>query len=130
MEENYRRMIELFDFLTENDFDVYFIGQKKGKCTKKFIVIRDSRIIPITSNNTATQIIDIIGYDHEIRYTEIEEYKKDIKELMKEYNARFTGEETPVLIEDRIKAYSFILTYQKQKLIYGVRSWQQFQWTS
>ena len=117
MEANYRRMIELFDFLTENDFDVYFIGQKKGNCTKKFIVIRDSGIIPIASNKTAAQIIDIIGYVPENRYTEIEEYKKDIKEIMKEFNARFTGEETPVLIEDRIKAYSFVLTYQIQKLI-------------
>ena len=117
MEENYRRMIELFDFLTENDFDVYFIGQKKGNCTKKFIVIRDSGIIPITSNKTATQIIDIIGYVPESKYIEIEEFKENIKETMKEYAARITGEESPIIPEDSFKAYSFSITYQIQKLI-------------
>ena len=110
-------MIELFDFLTENDFDVYFIGQKKGNCTKKFIVIRDSGIIPITSNKTATQIIDIIGYVPESRNTQIIEMKKNIKEAMKDFSARITGEESPVIPDNSNKSYSFILTYQIQKLI-------------
>ena len=110
-------MIELFDFLTENDFDVYFIGQKKGNCTKKFIVIRDSGIIPITSNKTATQIIDIIGYVPNSKYTEIEPFKENIKEVMKEYPARITGEESPVVPDNEVKGYTFVITYQIQKLI-------------
>ena len=110
-------MIELFDFFTENGFDVYFIGQKKGNCTKKYIVIKDDGVMPILSNKTGVQIIDIIGYVPETRYTEIEEFKRNIKELMKGFNARPTGKETPILLEDRIKAYSFIITYEIQKLL-------------
>ena len=110
-------MIELFEFLRSSGFETYFIGQKKGTCTRKYIVIKDAGTIPIYSNKAGTQIIDIIGYVPESKYIEIEEFKENIKEIMKEFNARFTGEETPVLIEDRIKAYSFILAYQIEKLI-------------
>ena len=110
-------MIELFDFFTENEFDVYFIGQKKGNCTKKYIVIKDDGVMPILGNKTGVQVIDIIGYVPETRYTEIEEFKNNIKELMKGFNARPTGQESPILLEDRIKAYSFVLTYEIQKLL-------------
>ena len=57
-------MIELFEFLRSSGFETYFIGQKKGSCTRKYIVIRDAGTIPIYSNKAGTQIIDIIGYAH------------------------------------------------------------------
>ena len=53
-------MIELFEFLRSSGFETYFIGQKKGTCTRKYIVIRDAGTIPICSNKAGTQIIDII----------------------------------------------------------------------
>ena len=110
-------MIELFEFLKSSGFETYFIGQKKGACTRKYIVIRDAGTIPIYSNKAGTQIIDIIGYVPESKYIEIEEFKENIKETMKEYAARITGEESPVIPEDDFKAYSFSITYQIQKLI-------------
>ena len=110
-------MIEIFNLFLENDFDVYFVGQKFGICNKKYVVIRDAGTIPIYSNKAGTQIIDIIGYVPESKYIEIEEFKENIKETMKEYAARITGEESPVIPEDSFKAYSFSITYQIQKLI-------------
>ena len=110
-------MIEIFNLFLENDFDVYFVGQKFGICNKKYVVIRDAGTIPIYSNKAGTQIIDIIGYVPESKYIEIEEFKENIKETMKEYAARITGEESPVIPEDSFKAYSFVITYQIQKLI-------------
>ena len=110
-------MIELFDFLIENEYDVYFVGQKKGNCTKKYIVIRDAGTIPVSSNKAGIQIIDIIGYVPESKYTEIEEFKTNIKETMKEFATRPTGEESPIIPEDSVKAYSFSMTYQIQKLL-------------
>ena len=110
-------MIEIFNLFLENDFDVYFVGQKFGICNKKYVVIRDAGTIPIYSNKAGTQIIDIIGYVPESKYIEIEEFKENIKETMKEYVARITGEESPVIPEDDFKAYSFSITYQIQKLI-------------
>ena len=110
-------MIEIFNLFLENDFDVYFVGQKFGICNKKYVVIRDAGTIPIYSNKAGTQIIDIIGYVPESKYIEIEEFKENIKETMKEYAARITGEESPIIPEDSFKAYSFSITYQIQKLI-------------
>ena len=110
-------MIEIFNLFLENDFDVYVVGQKFGICNKKYVVIRDAGTIPIYSNKAGTQIIDIIGYVPESKYVEIEEFKENIKETMKEYAARITGEESPVIPEDSFKAYSFSITYQIQKLI-------------
>ena len=110
-------MTELFEHLLNNGFEVYFIGQKWGICEKPYIVIRDAGTIPIYSNKAGTQIIDIIGYVPESKYIEIEEFKENIKETMKEYAARITGEESPVIPEDSFKAYSFSITYQIQKLI-------------
>ena len=110
-------MIELFEFLKSSGFEVYFIGQKWGICEKPYIVIRDAGTIPIYSNKAGTQIIDIIGYVPESRYTQIIEMKKNIKEAMKDFPARITGEESPVIPDNSNKSYSFIITYQIQKLI-------------
>ena len=110
-------MIEIFNLFLENDFDVYFVGQKFGICNKKYVVIRDAGTIPIYSNKAGTQIIDIIGYVPESRYTQIIEMKKNIKEAMKDFPARITGEESPVIPDNSNKSYSFIITYQIQKLI-------------
>ena len=117
MEEGDWHMIELFDHLLNSGFEVYFIGQKWGMCEKPYIVIRDAGTIPIYSNKAGTQIIDIIGYVPESRYTQIIEMKKNIKEAMKDFPARITGEESPVIPDNSNKSYSFIITYQIQKLI-------------
>lgn len=110
-------MIEIFNLFLENDFDVYFVGQKFGICNKKYVVIRDAGTIPIYSNKAGTQIIDIIGYVPNSKYTEIEPFKENIKEVMKEYPARITGEESPVVLDNEVKGYTFVITYQIQKLI-------------
>ena len=36
---------------------------------------------------------------------------------MKEYPARITGEESPVVPDNEVKGYTFVITYQIQKLI-------------
>ena len=110
-------MIELFEHLLNSGFEVYFIGQKWGICEKPYIVIRDAGTIPIYSNKAGTQIIDIIGYVPESRYTQIIEMKKNIKEAMKDFPARITGEESPVVPDNEVKGYTFVITYQIQKLI-------------
>ena len=111
-------MIEIFNLFLENGFDVYFVGQKFGICSKKYVVIRDSGTMPFYgSNKVGTQIIDIIGYVPNSKYIEIEEFKENIKEVMKEYPARITGAEGPIVPDDYVKGYSFTITYQIQKLI-------------
>ena len=111
-------MIEIFNLFLENDFDVYFVGQKFGICSKKYVVIRDAGTMPILGSNKAgTQIIDIIGYVPNSKYIEIEEFKENIKEVMKECPARITGQESAIVPDNMVKGYSFVITYQIQKLI-------------
>lgn len=110
-------MTEIFDVLLESGLDVYFTGQKWGICEKKYVVIRDAGVMPIYSNKAGVQLIDIIGYVPESKYTEIEGLKEAIKEAMKGYQARPTGEEGPVVPDNSNKSYSFTITYEIQKLL-------------
>lgn len=37
-------IIKIFDYLYENEIEVYFVGQHKGECKKPYVVLKDDGI--------------------------------------------------------------------------------------
>lgn len=109
---------KLFDYLYENGIDVYFIGQKKGKCLSNYVVIKDSGTVPTVNNDLGIQVIDLYCYVPHDKYTETEKFRKKIKEIMKGFKSlRRTGTETPAIADDDVKAFSFSIEFENQKLL-------------
>lgn len=109
-------IIKLYDFLHDKGIEVYFIGQKKGECLSNYVVIKDSGTIPTIGNKLGSQVIDVYCYVPQGRYTETVAFRNKIKILLKEFKSlRYTGNETPAIAEDDIKAFSFYIEYVNQK---------------
>ena len=109
-------MMELFDFLYENDIEVYFVGQKKGECTSNYAVVRDAGTLGEGNNKIGSQLIDIILFSKQV--TDLISFKNKIKELMKGFKTvRYIGEETPIIPESDFKAFSCSIVYQNQKIL-------------
>lgn len=109
-------MIELFDFLYENNIEVYFQGQKKGECTSNYVVVKDSGTLGELSNKVGSEFIDIILFSKQV--TDLINFKNEIKELIKGFKTlRYLGEETPIIPESDFKAFSCSIVYQNQKIL-------------
>lgn len=112
-------IVKIFDYLEENDIEVYFVGQKTGTCTSNYVVVKDAGTLGYDGGNkVGNQLIDLLFFVPQNCYTEMEEFKNNIKELMKDFNeVRYTGQETPIITDDDYKALSCSVMYQNQKLL-------------
>lgn len=111
-------IIELFDYLTENNINVFLISQPKGNVTSPYVILKDAGTIGMMSNKVGTQLIDVIFYLPQNQFTKCEPYKKQVMELIKEFNKlRYTGEETPIISDDDVKGLTFSVMYQNFKII-------------
>ena len=46
-------IIKVFDLLSANGIDTYFIGQHKGECLRKYVVLKDCKSIKYTGSETS-----------------------------------------------------------------------------
>ena len=105
--------------LKENEVEAYSPGQKTGKCNSPYVVIKDNgQKSSVESSKVGYKTIDVIIFFPIDRYTQIESYRKEIKKSIKELKfLRATGYESPVIIDDRVKAYTTSIQYQVLKKI-------------
>lgn len=105
--------------LKEKEVEVYSPGQKTGKCDSSYVVVKDNgQKSSVESSKLGYKTIDVIIFFPIDRYTQIEGYRKEIKKWIKELKfLRATGYESPVIIDDRVKAYTTSIQYQLFKRI-------------
>ena len=108
---------KLFDFLFDNDIDVYFPGQHKGECTSNYVVIKENTTSSL-NGITGSGLIDLLFFVPESDYLECANYRKKVKEILENFkDIEFTGNETGPVTDDSVKAYTFSLMYKKYKRI-------------
>ncbi|WP_052045129.1 hypothetical protein [Caloranaerobacter azorensis] len=107
--------------LKNDGFEVYPPGIKRGNCESPYVVVKDDIQSPIAgTNKIGYKIIDLIIFYPLNRYSEIENYKRQIKSSMDKLKfIRKTGNETPVIIDDDRKAYTTSIEYIVYKKIGG-----------
>ena len=107
-------MIKIFDYLQSNGIDVYFQGQYVGEAKNEIVVLRDAGTIG--NKFTGKVVIDVMLYVPIKDITKLYDYKKKIKNILKEYkNANYTGDETSIIADDEKKAYTCSLSYELYK---------------
>lgn len=98
---------------------VYSPGQHAGLCTSSYVVLKDAGANAFAgTNQVGYTIMDVIIYHPVGKYSTLADYVQSIRSAMKEIpEARFTGYETPVLMEEEKQGYTTSLQYQILKRI-------------
>ncbi len=107
--------------LQEKGLNPYAPGQHEGQCMERYCVIKESSQVPFfRSNRTGYRLIDIIVFVPIASYIKVEPYVKEIKAALKELSfLRYTGNETPLITDDEVKAYTTSIEYQIIKTLEG-----------
>ncbi|WP_143314196.1 hypothetical protein [Clostridium sp. HBUAS56017] len=106
---------KLFDYLYDNGINVYFPGQYEGECKENYVVIKDDGINSNTGK-VGRGLIDLLFFVPISDYLECNRYKKQVKDLMKEFkDLRYTGNETGIVPDSEKKAYTFSIMYENHK---------------
>lgn len=115
-------IIKLMKYLIDNEIKAYLPGQHKGDCLFNYVVLKDSGTSGyMGSNKIGTQLIDVIFFVPQNKYSQCEIFKKEIKTLLEEFpGIRYTGDETRVITDDSVKGLTFSVMYESQKIIGGM----------
>lgn len=112
-------IVKLFDFLKLKGIEVYFVGQHKGECTSKYVVLKDSGTSSLNGKN-GKGYIDVLFFIPQNRFTQCEQFKKEVKGYIKEFNKlKYTGNETGIVTDDEKKALTFSVLYELSKKMEG-----------
>lgn len=111
----------IYNKLEEHSLNPYPPGKHKGTCEERYCVVKENLQVPFfNSNKVGYKLMDIILYVPLSSYIEVEAYVKSIKAALKELtDIRLTGNETPVITDNDVKAYTTIIEYQILKKLEG-----------
>lgn len=102
--------------LTKLGYEVYSPGQKRDKCQKSYVVIKENGVVAMVGNVAGYKLFDIIIYHPMDTYSTMESYVENIKEAIKLIDElRPTGNETPPIIDSEVQGYTTSVTYQQFK---------------
>lgn len=110
---------KIFLHLKKKGYEVYSPGQKRDKCQESYVVIKENGIHGQEGGNKiGYKLFDIIIYHPISNYSGMEFYVENIKQSLKELKElRSTGNETPSIIDDEVKAYTTSIEYQALKTL-------------
>ena len=103
---------QIFRHLRFEGFDVYHIGQHQGHCKEPYVVIKeDGRSNFLTG--LAYDLVDIIMFYPLGHYSEFEGYINEAAQALKHLKPlKPTGDRTPIMIDDGVRAYTASMRYQ------------------
>jgi len=107
--------------LKNKGLNPYAPGQHEGECLERYCVVKESSQVPyFSSNRTGYRLLDIILFVPIASYIQVKPYTDEIKTALKElYFLRKTGNETPIITDDEVKAYTTSVEYQIIKKLEG-----------
>lgn len=100
--------------LKENNIDAYPPANKKGECTKEYVVVKNAGSSQIGTLSSEVHYTDIICYVPQNKYTSLEPFKNRVKQIIHDNlypRLMETGSETQDYFDDDIKGHmvSFML---------------------
>ncbi|MCL2352620.1 MAG: hypothetical protein FWC55_08835 [Firmicutes bacterium] len=98
--------------LKEAGIDVYSSGQHAGICRTPYVVIRDGGQRAFLAS-LLCGTVEILAYFPAERFSEMDGFVREVKEALKKLAfLKPTGDETPVFLDERKRAYSTGIAYQ------------------
>ena len=112
---------KIYSKLQEHGLNPYPPGKHVGECKERYCVIKEqTQSAYFNARAVGYRAYDLILFVPWSSYVAIGPYVQVVKEAMRELPAlRYTGTETPVIVEDEKKAYSTSLVYQAMKRLEG-----------
>lgn len=109
------------DKLKDKNLNPYPPGKHKGICEERYCIVKENSQVPrFNTNKLGYKLIDIILFVPLNSYIQVEPYAREIRETMKEIKfLRKTGNETPVIVDDKKEAYTMSIEYIVQKKLEG-----------
>lgn len=111
----------IYTHLKDNGLNPFPPGQHEGICKKRYCVIRESPQVPyFNSNKIGYCLIDIIIFMPISSYIKVKPYQDRIRAALRELSfLRKTGNETPIITDNEVKAYTTSIEYQIMKRLEG-----------
>ena len=101
--------------LREAGFEAYSAGQHSGMCRAPYVVIKDGGQRAFNAALLCS-VVEILAYFPAERFSEMEEYVRGVKEALAGLDfLKATGDETPVFLDERKRAYTTGVKYQYYK---------------
>lgn len=109
----------IFDHLKE--LNPYPPATHQGECFERYCVIKEGTQNPYyNTNKLGYKLIDIILFVPLDDYTQMEPYANEIREKMVQLKSiRKTGNETPIIEDDKKKAFTMSIEYQLMRKLGG-----------
>ena len=113
------RWQDIYNHLKKSGFDVYSPGVKIGECSEPYIVIKNDGSSRHESYSTNVDLYAVMCYVPKMRYSFLEVYVSQVKEVMKEIEPMIkpTGQQTPSYYDDTYKAHMISISYMNYKKI-------------
>lgn len=107
---------EIYLHLKEQGFNVYSIGQHKGKCLEPYLVITETGDMDITGSSLMHKTYEILIYYPVGKYSGVSTYIDSVKKAMRGLKLRRVITSNPIIIDDDKQAYMTFLSYTRIKI--------------
>lgn len=105
---------KIYLHLVKLGYEVYSAGQKKDKCQKSYVVIKENGVTALAGNVAGYKLFDIIIYHPIDNYSTMEAYTENIKMALKDIDELSPmGNERPCIIDSEVQAHTTSVLYQQ-----------------
>lgn len=113
------RLKDVYKFLEDANFKVYFKGQHKGVCTTKYVVVASAGDTKLPNISSVQNTIEIMCYVPVRVASELEEFCDQVKEAMKGMYPMIINQYNDIgdFVDDDIKAVMRTIQYKFYKKI-------------
>lgn len=107
---------EIYLHLKEQGFNVYSIGQHKGKCLEPYLVVSETGDMDITGSGLMHKTVEVLIYYPVGKYSEVSAYIDSVKKAMQGLKLRRVITSNPTIIDNDKQAYMTFLSYTRIKI--------------
>ena len=114
MTEN-TRIQDIYVFLKDKGFEVYFPAQKVGECTSPYVVVKDATTSKVTGLSSTVTYYDIMCYVPKDHFSTLAEFVERLKTSMRGMVPMImpTYTETQSFYDESVKAHVQYRNYRK-----------------
>lgn len=113
------RLQDIYVFLQEKGFNVYFPAQKVGECTESYVVVKDASTSQFGEYSSTVTYYDLMCYVPKDQFSQLEPFVDSVDEAMKGMRPMIkpTYSRTPSFYDEDAKAYMISTQYKNYRQI-------------
>ena len=118
MAEN-TRIQDIYVFLKDKGFEVYFPAQKVGECTSPYVVVRDATTTKVAGFSSTVTYYDIMCYVPKDHFSTLEPFVEQVKISMRGLVPMIkpTYTQTQSFYDESVKAHMISIQYLNYRKI-------------